>query len=131
MLRVPGIRSVLGRMFGLITVTGWRSGRRYTTPIQHLNYESDFVILSQRHRKWWRNIEHEPTVRLQIGKKKMTGTAEIVRDEEALGIIDTLFGANPRVAGFYDIDVGADGDIDPSALESLMENMVVIRVRPD
>jgi len=131
LLRLPGIRSVLGRVFGLITVTGWRSGRRYTTPIQHLAYGGDFIILSQRHRRWWRNLEHEPAVTLQVGRKTFQGTAGVVEGDEAGAIIGSLLGANPRLAKFYGIEVDPEGEIDPQALESLLEHMVVLRVCPD
>ena len=66
MLRTPGLRRVLGRVFAVITVTGRRTGRQYSTPVQYMAVDGHYVVLSQRMRRWWRNIRTRPGVDLLV-----------------------------------------------------------------
>lgn len=65
-LRVPGLRRILGRGFAVITVTGARTGNRYSTPVQYQRVDGQFIVLSQRIRAWWRNISSQPEVDLLV-----------------------------------------------------------------
>ncbi len=36
LLRTPGLRSAMGKMFLILTVTGAKTGNRYTMPVQYV-----------------------------------------------------------------------------------------------
>lgn len=55
-LRTPGLQSWLGRSVALITWTGRRSGRHYTTPVSYHRSDGEVTLLSKRFRNWWRNF---------------------------------------------------------------------------
>jgi len=83
LLRVPGLNRILGRAFSVITVTGARTGTRYATPVQHLEVDGRYVVLSQRMRTWWRNLRTRPEVELLVQGRMVRGRGSIAADAEA------------------------------------------------
>lgn len=77
MLGLPGLRRLLGRMFAVITVTSAKSGKHYTTPVQYMRLDGDYVVLSQRNRVWWRNLRTQPEVTLTVGGETIGGRGRI------------------------------------------------------
>ena len=130
MLGLPGLRRVLGRMFAVITVTGAKSGRQYTTPVQYMRLDGDYVVLSQRHRVWWRNLRTRPEVTLTVGGETISGRGRVPDGDEAHDVLSACLSANPRVAKFYSIDPAGGGPIAPADIERLSERVVPIVITP-
>lgn len=130
MLRAPLIQRLLGKTFALITVTGAKSGRRYTTPIQYLSHDGEVVVLSQRTRTWWKNIRTRPDVEMRLAGETVHGHGRIAPDEEARSVLTACLADQPRVAKFYGLEVDDSGGLDPGALDRLLERVAVIIVTP-
>ncbi|MDH3248774.1 MAG: nitroreductase family deazaflavin-dependent oxidoreductase [Acidimicrobiia bacterium] len=130
MLHTPLLQRLVGRTFALMTVTGSRTGNTYTIPVQYLRHDGELVVLSQRMRKWWRNITTRPAVELRIEGVTTHGKARIASDDEALSVLAACLRDEPRVAKFYGIQPADDGGIDPENLRGLLERVVVIVVTP-
>ena len=107
------------------------TGRRYTTPVQYLRRGPEYVVLSQHGRMWWRNIRTRPQVELLVQGRTITGRAEIADADTAPGVLRVCLEQNPRVAKFYRIQPQPGGAIDPTAIDLLLERVVVIRIHPD
>lgn len=67
----------------LITVTGRKSGRRYTTPVQYIRVERAIWALSRRNRRWWRNIGTGSPVAILLKRQAVNGHAEVMVTDEA------------------------------------------------
>ena len=68
----------------LITVTGRRSGRRYTTPVNYVREANAVTAVTLKQRIWWRNLRGGAAVKLHIRGKNLNGLAEpVVRDYRA------------------------------------------------
>jgi len=85
LLRSPLHRLLDGGLM-LITVTGRRSGRRYTIPV---GYQRDgdvlHVLVSKARRKqWWRNYREPGHVEVQLRGERWRGTAHVVAVESDL-----------------------------------------------
>lgn len=127
LLRTPGVRSLLGRSFGVITVIGSVTGASYTTPVQYVRLGDELIVLSQRHRRWWRNIRSCPDVTFEIGSRLITTDARVLDDpDEARHVVDAVLRTVPRVAKFYGIELDADGRADPDRVAALAERVAVI-----
>ena len=50
------LHSLLGENFAVITVTGRKTGKPITTPVNTLPVDGILTVLSQRDRTWWRNL---------------------------------------------------------------------------
>jgi len=75
-LRSP-FHSILSGGMMLITVTGRKTGRRYTTPVGYFEEDNYLWILTSRDRIWWRNLRDGAIVSLLIKRKPVSGFAEL------------------------------------------------------
>lgn len=128
LLRVPGVRSVLGNGFLIITVTGAKTGKRYTTPVQYVRDGDRLLVLSQRMRRWWRNIRSRPEVEIVLKGRTIRTTARLLEGEAAQEAIRTVLRRDRRTARFYGIAVDASGEPDRRGVEQLDAASVAIEI---
>ncbi|MGE5642713.1 MAG: nitroreductase/quinone reductase family protein, partial [Byssovorax cruenta] len=55
-LRSP-FHGMLSNSMMLITVTGRKTGKKYTTPVGYFRENGDLLVLTSRDRTWWRNLQ--------------------------------------------------------------------------
>jgi hypothetical protein len=86
LLRSPLHRIASWRL-ALITVTGRRSGRRFTFPVGYRRAGDQVTIGVQwpENKVWWRNLRGGAPVTLRWGSEQRTGRAE-VRGDERTGV---------------------------------------------
>lgn len=89
LLRSP-FHGLVSRSVLLITFTGHKTGRTYSTPVSYGQKGSLIQLISHRDRAWWRNFEGGVAVTVCLRGQDRDGTASIVevsRDEliRALG----------------------------------------------
>lgn len=83
------LRSPLHPMLGdtmLLTVTGRKSGHRYTTPVGYYQVGDLLWVMSSRDRTWWRNVRGGARVSIHIHGRDVQGFAEAVLNEEAVAV---------------------------------------------
>ena len=68
----------------LITVTGCKTGRKYSTPVGFYREGETLWVISSRDRTWWRNIKNGATVSLLLKGKAVHAFAEAELKEEAV-----------------------------------------------
>ena len=69
----------------LITVTGRKSGRSYTIPVNYVRDSGALAIFSRRDRTWWRNLEGGATVTGRVRGQDLKSLAiPMVLTDEAL-----------------------------------------------
>jgi deazaflavin-dependent oxidoreductase (nitroreductase family) len=129
-LRIPGLRQVAGRAFALITVTGAVSGHSYTTPVQYIRNGDVYVVLSQRKRRWWRNIETNRAVRLLVRGDDIAAHASIASGDASRSLLVDCLTQQPRIAKFYGIPIRQGVPDDPGIAE-LAAHVVTIVIEPD
>jgi deazaflavin-dependent oxidoreductase (nitroreductase family) len=78
LLRTP-FHPILGSTM-LISVTGRKSGRRISTPVNYARCGSELWVLTSRDRKWWRNIQHSTPVSIHMGGREFQAVADLVQD---------------------------------------------------
>jgi len=79
-LRTP-LHVFLGNTM-LITVTGCKTGRKYSTPVGFYREGETLWVLSSRDRTWWRNIKNGGAVSLLLNGKAVSAFAEAQLNEE-------------------------------------------------
>lgn len=82
-LRSPFHRMLSNGMM-LITVTGRRTGKTYTTPVEYYKANDELWVLSSRDRKWWRNLQNGANVSLLLKGRSVDGYAETELGEKAV-----------------------------------------------
>jgi deazaflavin-dependent oxidoreductase (nitroreductase family) len=83
LLMSPFHRFVSGS-YMLITVTGRKSGKIYTTPVQYGQQGETLFVVTGAAYKWWKNLENGADVKLHLRGKDLIGHAEITANELSL-----------------------------------------------
>lgn len=81
-LRTP-LHVFLGNTM-LITVTGSKTGRKYSTPVGFYREGDVLWVISSRDRTWWRNVKNGANVSLLLKGKTISAFAEAEMNEEAV-----------------------------------------------
>ncbi len=113
-----GLGWLLGHRVMQITHRGRKSGLIRRTILEVLHYDlqtHEVIVVSGWEGKtdWYRNIEREPALEIQIGRVRYRPVQEFLSPEETTQLILTLFRQHPREVRF----VGSLLSIDPDAPE--------------
>jgi hypothetical protein len=81
-LRTP-LYVVMGNTM-LITVTGCKTGKKYSTPVGFYRQGDCLWVLTNRERTWWRNVKNGATVTLLLKGRTVPAFAEAEMDENAV-----------------------------------------------
>lgn len=131
-LRTPGLQWWLGRSIALITWTGRRSGRSYTTPVSYHTRDGQVTLLSKPLRTWWRNFDEQPRVGLRLAGETVRGRARASVGEEAvLPKLIEFLEHNTHDAKAYGVKLGGDGRLDERDARALLPQVVVVEVTLD
>ena len=94
LLRSP-LHGLVSRRVVLITVSGRRSGRLYTTPVNYVRDGDIITVISRRNRTWWRNLRGGAQVTVRVRGKDLKGVAEVVVDDKE-AVAKALLALHPR-----------------------------------
>src|SRR5689334_16989016 len=81
-LRTP-LRVFLGNTL-LITVTGCKTGKQYSTPVGFYTDGEDLWVLTNRDRTWWRNVKGGAEVSLLLKGRTVRARAEAELETRAV-----------------------------------------------
>lgn len=68
----------------IITVTGSKSGRKISMPVNYFRNADTLWVLTTRERTWWRNVRRGADVSMHLNGKDVKGFAEVILDERAV-----------------------------------------------
>jgi F420H(2)-dependent quinone reductase len=68
----------------LITVTGCKTGKKYSTPVGFYREGDILWVISNRDRIWWRNVKNGANVSLLLNGKTINAFAEAEMNEEVV-----------------------------------------------
>jgi len=116
----------------LITFTGRRTGRVYTTPVRYLKKGDAVWFFTSLETKWWRNLTGGATVSLRIRGEERSYRADATAAalDEIRNPLGELFSRFPQDVPYYDIRLGADGRVSRGDLEKAAQRTVWIRAYP-
>lgn len=82
-LRSP-LHGLLSNGMMLITVTGRKTGKKYTTPVGYYREGDTLWVITSRDRTWWKNLQGGAEVGLLLKRKSLTVHAEVELEEKAV-----------------------------------------------
>jgi deazaflavin-dependent oxidoreductase (nitroreductase family) len=128
LLRSPW-HSVASSEIMLITVTGRKSGKPYTTPVNYVRDGDVLSVLSHSRRTWWRNLRGGAPVTIVLqGKTIQTiGTAYDKAEDVAELFLQHLQVA-PKFAAIFDVETDSEGQPIPSAAEAASVGKVMVEI---
>jgi hypothetical protein len=128
-LRSP-LHGLLSKSTVLITVTGRKSAKKYTLPVNYVRDGDTLWVTSQRERTWWRNLIGGAPLEVVFEGKRLLARGEAFVEEEAVadGLRRYLQKA-PQVARYFNVTLDSDGKANPQGLAQAARERVVIRIQ--
>lgn len=114
----------------LITVTGRKTGKKYTTPVGFYR-EGDFMwVITSRDRTWWRNVQDGAEVEMRVRGKDVTGFAEAILDEgEVASRIGDYLQHVPMAAKPMGVRLRENGKPHPEDAARLAGERLFVRIK--
>jgi deazaflavin-dependent oxidoreductase (nitroreductase family) len=94
LLRSP-LHGLVSKHAMLITVSGRKSGRLYTTPVNYVRDGDTITVVSRPNRTWWRNLRGGASVAVRVRGEDLKGVAEVVVDDKE-AVVGALLALHPR-----------------------------------
>jgi hypothetical protein len=116
----------------LITYTGRKSLKEFTTPVRYIRANGTIRCFTSPDTLWWRNLRGGAEVTLRMRGKDVKCLATTVendlqRSRDALEHYLALF---PQDAAYYDITLNQDKSLVVTDLESAAKNVIVVEAKP-
>jgi deazaflavin-dependent oxidoreductase (nitroreductase family) len=89
----------------LLTFTGRKSGKSYSTPLVYFQDGDSYVVVgsdgaARRDPQWWKNLKVNPRGSVRVGRKQMDVTAHLAAGEERARLWEIGKGVNPMWAKY-------------------------------
>ncbi len=129
-LRSP-IHRLMSKKVMLLTFTGRRSGKRYTTPVAYVQVGE--ALLAGTERPWARNLRGGARVGVRLRGEHRSGVADVIDDEAGMSeAYAAILKADPGYTRFVGVKLGPDDRPDPAAVAlARQRGLVVIRIHLD
>jgi len=115
----------------LVTVTGCKSGKLYTLPVSYLRDGETLLVISQKDRTWWKNLQGGAQVTVSLQGHDLKTQGETFTDTET--VANNLLQIMQRVPGYqrlFHIKLDANGQPEnPEDLERIAQDRVIVCIR--
>jgi len=129
------LRSPLHRLASkntlLITFRGRKSGKTYTLPVSFVRSGEELLIVSFRHRTWWRNLRGSVPVTVWIEGKKHPGVAHAIDDNpaEIAAALGAYLQKDPFLARHLGVDSDDKGQLNAGQVARAAEKRVMVSIQ--
>ena len=127
------LRSPLHRMVSkyltLITFTGRKSGKTYTTPVSYYQQNNEVTIFT--HANWWKNLQNGASVSLRLRGRKLQGFAKAVADDKGAiaAKLTVHLKKSPFDAQFYNVTMDERGNPLPEDVEQAVKTVTMVQIQ--
>lgn len=127
-LRSP-LHKIVSNYLTLITFTGRKTGKIYTTPVSYFQEENQVRIFT--HANWWKNLTGGAPVTLRIQGRDYQGIAEpVAEDKQAIAeALTAHLQQSPFDARYYNVTFDDNGNPLKKEIEQAVKSVVMIRVQ--
>src|SRR5215470_18403091 len=119
----------------LITVTGRKTGRRYTIPVGYHEAADAIVVLvgEAPSKTWWRNYREEAPIELLVRGRHLSGRAKVLSpaSEEFRTRAEASFRRARAIPWIFGIHFDHRCGLTDAQVEELGRQAVIVRIRVD
>ena len=127
-LRSP-FHGMLSNGMMLITITGRKTGKTYTTPVGYYVEGEYLWVITSRERKWWKNLQGGVKVNMLLKRKPVQGIADVELDEKAVEArMYEYLRHVPRAAKPMKIRV-EDGKPNPTDIAATAKDRLFVKIK--
>ena len=127
-LRSP-LHGMVSKYLTLITFTGRKSGKTYTTPVSYYQQNNQVTIFT--HADWWKNLQNGASVSLRLQGREFQGLAKAIAEDKqtVAAILTTHLRKSPFDARFYDVTIDEHGKPIPEDVKKAVQTLAMIQVQ--
>lgn len=127
-LRSP-LHGMVSKQVMLITFTGRKSGKAYTTPVSYLREGDEVTAFT--HGKWWVNLRDGAPVTLRIKGVDHKGHAQATAEpkSEVADCLGHFLNAIRSDAKIYGVTFDPDGKPNHASVEKAAQTSIMIRIK--
>lgn len=120
------------RSLMLITFTGRRSGRQFTTPVRYIRDGETVRCFTSAENQWWRNLRGGAGVMLRIEGRDAAYHANAVQNDpqEIKKWLRHYLGLFPQDAAYHDIRMSPDKSPVAEDLEKASRSAILVEAKP-
>ena len=131
LLRSP-IHGLISDSLMLVSYTGRKSQRRFTTPVRYVQAGDTVCCFTSAETLWWRSLRGGADVVLRLRGEDRSFHATVIEDDpnrirEALENYLELY---PQDAAYHDIRLNKDKSLIADDLERASRNSIVVEATP-
>ena len=130
-LRSP-LHGLMSNSTMLITYTGHKDGRAYTTPVNYVRDGETLLCVSPREHSWWKNLRGGAPLAVLVRGMDFEGVGRTFEGEAALeeGGLLTVLRKVPAYRRYWKVEMTAKGRLgDPEDLSRIARTNVLVRIR--
>jgi len=131
LLRSP-FHALMSDSVMLITFTGRRTGRRFTTPVRYVRAADTIRCFSSSETLWWRNLRGGADVQLRIAGAERAFRATAIEGDPVriLAALREYLALFPQDAAYHGIARNRDGALSEADLGRAAHEAIVVEARP-
>ncbi len=131
MLHLP-IHGLWSGSLMLITFTGRKSGRTFTTPVRYIETDGVVRCFTSSENQWWRNLRGGADVVLRVKGKDLPYRAVAIENDpqQVRKWLIYYLGVFPQDAVYHDIKLNRDKTLVEEDLERASRNSIVVEASP-
>jgi deazaflavin-dependent oxidoreductase (nitroreductase family) len=127
-LRSP-LHGMLSGSTMIITYTGRKSGKTFSTPVNYVRDGDVLWTISFRQRTWWRNL-HDSPVTVRIQGKDLPGVGQAITDQpEVADCLMAYLRKAPQIAQYIGVALDANGQPRQDNVANAAQTRVMVRIR--
>jgi len=127
-LRSP-MHEKFSQNFLLISVTGRKSGKTYTTPVNYHRMGNTIMVISIRERTWWRNLRGGAPVNLLLQGENIQGEGKVIEDDQGVAeALAAILQQTPDYAKYLDVTLDPDGPPAMDELNKAAKSKVIVEI---
>jgi deazaflavin-dependent oxidoreductase (nitroreductase family) len=121
LLRTPGVGSGMGKRLVTISVTGRKTGKRYSVPVAYTRHEGSLLVGTQF--GWARNMRTGEPVEVVLQGRRRQADVQVISDSDGVvAAYDIICRDNHQFARFNNIRLDSDGAPVPGDLQQAWTN---------
>jgi len=129
LLRSP-FHGMLSNGMLLITVTGRKTGKKYTTPVGFYRENGDLWVLTSRDRTWWKNLQGGAQVALLLQRKSVNAFAQPELESQTVeALLQEYVKHVPQAAKPMGIRV-ENGSINLEDVARVAKDRLFVKIKP-
>ena len=129
LLRSP-LHKIASKNTLLITFTGCKSGRRYTTPVNYVLDGNVIFITSLHSRSWRRSLRRGAAISIRLKGQDMETYGDVIEDDENVTRqLIAYLQKVPQYARYFKVNLDPDGNPNPEDVAQAAKERVMILLR--